>query len=295
MNIKGFFSLLIVGVLFGLSASLASMLSDSFSAYESVFIRFGVAAVVAIIAGLFIKNKFSFKNVSKTTLFIFSITFPISVILFVLSVYNTKVVLAIFTYYIADSLISFIIGFSLLGEKPDQKKLVSLFLLMVSLFFFTNILNEFKLDLGMFFGLLSGVVNAIASYYKKIIKGSSSVMNLTILQTISGASMALLAMVLSGQLFVGTINSIDIGISIFYGLVFLIIVYLMIYGFQNFNLNLGSIVVSTELIFGPVFAYFLLNQTMTSSELIGGIIVIIAVLIPNYNLLQLAVSENLKK
>lgn len=281
---KGFFSLLMVGLLFGLSGPLAKLLSDSFSAYEAVVLRFGVALLIALVINFFIKNKISFIGIPKKTLTLFSISFPVSVILFVLSIYNTKVTISIFTYYIADSITSFLIGFFFLREKIDKNKLIGLLLLIVSLGFFTNIIQDFSLTIGMLFGLLSGVTNAIASYYKKIIKGKTTVLSLTILQTISGVVIASIAMIASGSVFVRSVTSIDVVITILYGIVFLIITYLMIYGFQNFNLNLGSIVVSSELIFGPIFAYFILNEIITKPEFVGSAFVIIAIFISNKNI-----------
>jgi drug/metabolite transporter (DMT)-like permease len=202
MKLKGFLSLLTVGILFGLSGPLAKLLSDSFSAYETVFVRFSVAFIVAILVSILIKNKVSFAKVPKSNLILFSITFPVSVIFFVLSVYNTKVALAIFTYYIADSLTSYALGYLFLKEKIDAFRVVCLILVFISLIFFTNIFSVFTLDTGMIFGLLSGFINGIASYYKKVIKGQSNVMSLTLLQTFSGGLVAFIAIILSGEFFI---------------------------------------------------------------------------------------------
>jgi drug/metabolite transporter (DMT)-like permease len=60
----------------------------------------------------------------------------------------------------------------------------------------------------------------------------------------------------------------------------------MIYGFQNFNLNIGSIVVSSELIFGPIFALILLNENLTQNEIIGSILVIAAIIVSNISFLK---------
>ncbi len=60
----------------------------------------------------------------------------------------------------------------------------------------------------------------------------------------------------------------------------------MIHGFQNFNLNLGSIVVSSELIFGPLFAVLILGEGLTTWEIVGGILVIAAIVISNIDSIQ---------
>ncbi len=288
MNIKlsGFLSLFLVGVLFGLSGPLAKLLSDSFSAYEAVFVRFLIAFGFIIVFSYFSKNKITYTGVPKKVLFMFSATFPLSVLLFVLSVFNTKVALAVFTYYIADALTSYIIGYFKLSEKLDTPKIIGLILILLSLVFFSNLPDNFSVDTGMIFGLLSGFINSIASYFKKIIKGKASVVNLTILQTFTGALVAAVAVIISGEVFTRTIPAGDIAISFVYGIVFLAITYLMIHGFQNFNLNLGSIVVSSELIFGPLFAVLILGEGLTTWEIVGGILVIAAIVISNIDSIQ---------
>ncbi len=225
MNIKlsGFLSLFLVGVLFGLSGPLAKLLSDSFSAYEAVFVRFLIAFGFIIVFSYFSKNKITYTGVPKKVLFMFSATFPLSVLLFVLSVFNTKVALAVFTYYIADALTSYIIGYFKLSEKLDTPKIIGLILILLSLVFFSNLPDNFSVDTGMIFGLLSGFINSIASYFKKIIKGKASVVNLTILQTFTGALVAAVAVIISGEVFTRTIPAGDIAISFVYGIVFLAI------------------------------------------------------------------------
>jgi drug/metabolite transporter (DMT)-like permease len=67
-------------------------------------------------------------------------------------------------------------------------------------------------------------------------------------------------------------------VSLVYGLLFLIISYLLLVGFQKTDINIGSMLVSTELFFGPLFAYLMFKESLTTPEIIGSILVIIAVI-----------------
>ncbi len=55
-----------------------------------------------------------------------------------------------------------------------------------------------------------------------------------------------------------------------------------IQGFQKTDINIGSMLVSTELFFGPLFAYLMFRESLSTSEIIGSILVILAVI--NVNL-----------
>lgn len=281
LNSRPFLALLVVGMLFGISGPIAKILAGSFSAYEAVFVRFFVAFILVTFVSLLGKRKVSFKDISFQSLFYFSISYPISVLLFVLSVFNTKVALAIFTYYLADTTTSYFLGYLCLNERLTAHKVLGLVLAISSLFFFTNVFYEFRFEIGLVFGLLSGIVNGFASYFKKILRGSTSVMNLTILQTFAGMIVAAVGILCSGSFFAGEIATGDIVLAIMYGIIFLGITYLMIYGFQNINLNTGSIIISSELVFGPAFAYFILSEGLTIQEFIGSIFIILAIIVVN--------------
>ena len=67
---------------------------------------------------------------------------------------------------------------------------------------------------------------------------------------------------------------------IFGGLVVLI-AYLMLIGFQNFDLNLGTIVLSSEVFFAPLFGAIIFKEYLTMFELLGGTFIIIAIILPN--------------
>lgn len=73
-----------------------------------------------------------------------------------------------------------------------------------------------------------------------------------------------------------------IAIAFIYGLLFLIISYLLLIGFQKTDINIGSMLVSTELFFGPLFAYIIFRETLSVSEILGSLFVVVAVI--NLNL-----------
>ena len=58
-------------------------------------------------------------------------------------------------------------------------------------------------------------------------------------------------------------------------------------GFQNFDLSLGAIILSSELIFALLIGLLIFGEKPLPKEIIGGLFVMTAVILPNLNLLSL--------
>lgn len=283
MNTKstGVISLLLVGIFFGISGPIAKYLSTWVNPYQAVAIRFGVAFLLAFIISLFSKLPKAKTKVNITDIAVFSIVFPISVVFFTLAVFNTKVSLAIFSFYIANLVSSFVLGKMFLKEEINRTKLISLILIVIALSLFTNIFTGFIVDKGFVFGLISGVLQTITSISQKKLGGLDR-LNLVKIQTLTGLVFAIIFMGVTGTLSIPTLTTSALIVGFAYGLLFLIISYLLLVGFQKVDINIGSMLVSTELFFGPLFAYLIFKETLSFTEVIGSILVILAVV--NLNL-----------
>lgn len=282
LKISGYASLLMVGVFFGISGPLAKYLSPWTNAYQAVALRFGIALLFAIVTSFFTKTESKGKSNLKfidTTLF--AVSFPLSTIFFTLAVFNTKISLAIFSFYIANLVSSFIFGRIFFKEKVDKQKSISLVLILISLGFFTNITTNFNIDLGFVYGLISGILQTITSIFQKRLIGINR-LSLVKIQTFTGLIFAMIFMYFTSSLNLPILPVEGIIAALIYGLLFLIISYLLLIGFQKTDINIGSMLVSTELFFGPVFAYLIFRETLNTSEIIGSILVIFAVI--NLNL-----------
>src|SRR5258708_27257119 len=103
-------SLLSIGILFGISGVIAKYLSLYFTAYQVVVLRFFFAFIFAILVLFATKQKIKIHDLDKKTLLLFAVSFPVSVIFFVLSIFHTSVSMAVFYFYIANLASSFVFG-----------------------------------------------------------------------------------------------------------------------------------------------------------------------------------------
>jgi drug/metabolite transporter (DMT)-like permease len=59
----------------------------------------------------------------------------------------------------------------------------------------------------------------------------------------------------------------------------LAIMYLFLVGYKHTNLNVGSILVSSELFFAPLLAFMLLSEHIAANVLAGGVLTVVAAIL----------------
>jgi drug/metabolite transporter (DMT)-like permease len=57
--------------------------------------------------------------------------------------------------------------------------------------------------------------------------------------------------------------------------------FLTLIGFQNFDLNLGTIIISSELIFAPIFAALAFHEYPSANEIFGGLFIALSIILSN--------------
>ena len=272
---------MLVGVLFGLSGVMAKYLSDSLNPYQVVEYRFAIALLAALVIVAILRKKIQFGDHDKKTLAGFAISFPISVILFTLAIFNTSVALAVFSFYIATLVSSFIFGRLFFGERIHIYKQLAFGFVLLAIFVFTDPLGTSNLGIGFVFGLLSGIVQGIASSFQKRLSTATDRLSLLVFQTASGMIFAAVILLVMQEPLVASLTGFEWLVAAVFGVSMLAISYLFLVGFRHTNLNTGSILVSSELLFGPLFALLLLGEELQAQVIIGGVLIGIATIFSN--------------
>jgi drug/metabolite transporter (DMT)-like permease len=252
---------------------MAKYLSGSLNPYQVVEYRFAIALFTALVIVAVLRKKVHFGDHDKKTLAAFAISFPISVILFTLAIFNTSVALAVFSFYIATLVSSFVLGRLFFGERIHIHKQVALGLVLLAIFVFTSPFGASTLDIGFVFGLLSGAVQGIAGSFQKKLSSATDKLSLLVFQTVSGMLLTAIILFVLQEPLVVSLTSFEWLVAIIFGVSMLAISYLFLVGFKYTNLNTGSIIVSSELVFGPLFALLLLGEGLGMHVIIGGILI----------------------
>ncbi len=56
----------------------------------------------------------------------------------------------------------------------------------------------------------------------------------------------------------------------------LILNHLLLFGFQHFDVNIGTVILSLELFFAAILGFLIFGEALTANEFLGGIAIFIA-------------------
>jgi drug/metabolite transporter (DMT)-like permease len=189
--------------------------------------------------------------------------------------------------YVGSLIATYLWGKFIFGEKFSTKKMVSLGLLLVGLLIFVYPLNASTLSGGVLFGISAGLLEGSAHAFRKKLKNLKREI-LVLFQSLSGLLVGSLIFSLSGDNFTkGSITLVSVLVIILFGFLLVAIGYLLAYGFSHFDVNVGSVVLATELFFALIINFIFLKESPTTRELIGGVIIFIGSISTSINLNKL--------
>lgn len=284
----GFLTLLLAAISFGSFGIWIRLLSREMSVYQQIVLRNSFAFIIAILI-VFVARQFrniDWSRVKKVNLLFYTFLVPLSVIAYNISILNTKIAVATFAFYIGTILTGWFAGTVFYKEKLNMEKWFSLILVIIGLIFFVYPFSNGSLNLGLIAGIISGIIDGAANGFRKDLAGKVNKLVLVLLTAIGGVFVSgiMMAHFQQGFSYLGSLSVSGWVIGAFFGSLLVIINYLLLVGFQNFDLGLGSIVLSLELLFATVFGFLFLKEIPTSRELVGGILILFANMIPNINL-----------
>jgi len=280
---KGFLSLLTAGFLFGFFGILVRLLNSQLSNYQQILFRSVVGFVLASLIIILFKRKISFKNISLINLFFFAVSLPLTIIFYTLSILKTKIILAVATLYLGSILFSLLSGILFFKEKLTVKKGLAIISSIIALYYFTIPFSLTNINIGLIFGILSGFMDALSNSFKKHLGGKVDRFLLIAIQMMGTIIVSLALMFYTKTLTIPQISPFILSVGLIFGFFLMLNNYLMLVGFHNFDLNLGTIVLSSELLFASIFGYLFYKEIPTFNELIGGGLITFSIIIAHLN------------
>ena len=83
-------------------------------------------------------------------------------------------------------------------------------------------------------------------------------------------------MLVSGESAIKDVSTLPIVVGIIFGLLQIGLGNLLLYGFQHFDVNVGTIILACELAFAAILGWIFLSESPSSSELLGGVFIFMA-------------------
>ncbi len=284
----GFSALFFSALAFGTFGIWIRLLNQEMSIYQQVVLRNGFALVFAILIVIFTKQlrTVNWSKVKKLNLFFYILLVPLAVIAYNVAMLNTKMALATFAFYVGTILTGWVVGIFFFHEKLNAEKWISLVLVLIGIALFAFPFTNSSINLGFIAGVISGVLDGSANGFRKDLSGKISKVVLVALTAVGGVLVSGFMMSYFNQSFsyLGSISTTAWIIGGLFGALLLIVNYLLLVGFKNFDLGLGSIVLSLELFFALIFGAIVFGEYPTSREIAGGAFILLANIVPNMNM-----------
>jgi drug/metabolite transporter (DMT)-like permease len=280
---KGFISLLLAGFIFGTFGIWIRILNLQMTTYQQIFFRGVVGFTFASFLVFIFKQKIKLNGVNKKILLAYAFCFPLAIIFFVLSLLNTKISVTIFSFYATGIIGSLFIGSFFFKEKFTWVKVGCLGLVVVGIFFLSYPLSLSTFSFGLMMGLIGGFLDAISNSLRKFVSGKIDRFVLVAMQMGGVIVVSLVLLFINRNAVIVPMTFETIFVGIVFGGLLMFVSLLTLIGFQNYDLNLGTIVLSSELIFAPVFAVLVFQEIPSVLEIVGGLFVASAIVVSNVN------------
>jgi len=283
MNKKlGFIALFSSAFIYAFIGIFIRFASLSFGTFSQVILR-GLTGFLFLIAfHIILKRKFYISpKIDKKRLILYLSTTAFSIACATISINMIKASNTIFYIYAGILTSSLLYGVILYKEKVTYIKITCLTLSMMGIFFLAYPLQRVTV-LGAIFGLIPGVLdsteNAMIKYLGKFEKVS-----LMTLKNLCTSVLGIIMFFLFSEVLPTKILPISVISVLGLGIGMVGVVSLYFFGFKNFDLNLGNIVTSAELIIMLFLNALFLHEFPSANEVIGGSFILISLIIVSFH------------
>lgn len=235
--------------------------------------RFGLAFVFIIILNFVRRQSIILSKEALVKACLLGITFGFVVLLFTISVTNTKIANSVFLLYAGSMISSFIIGTFFLKEKLTVIKIIALTIAFAGLYMYSDAF--LVMSIGVVTGLLSGLFDGISNAIRKTLKGVNRNSILTY-QFLFSSLLAGLVLIVSGDVLIKEISLLSVIAVVVFAILQIWLGNLLLFGFQHFDVNIGTVILATELFFATILGFLLFQEIPTSKEIIGGLLIFLA-------------------
>lgn len=254
----------------------ARLVSPMFGVIAQNIVRFLLAATIMATI-VFVSKKGKFKGYSRLqytymTLLGFA-TFALG-LLFVLSVTSTKVANTFSLIYAGSILTSFATGTLLLREKVTPIKVIAILVALSGLIMYTP--GLLALHIGLAAGIAAGIADGISNLLRKQLRGIDRNVAVTYQYAVAGVLAIPMLWVWPAEA-IHTVSIGPIGAIVIFAVVSLLFGKLLLYGFSHFDVNVGSVVLATQIFFAMLLGLIFFHEVPAPNELFGGLLVFVAV------------------
>lgn len=276
---KGIFSLLLASLMFGTWGILSRYLGQSFDLFFQFWTRYLFVALI-LLCILILQRGWKKIPSANIPLFGVRILFALLTSLCIYLAFNAiSIGTAYFASYAGTILGGFVIGYFFFHERITILKGAAVVLSLTGLYViysFDFVPSEIWY---LLLALSSGISYAIFYSCSKTISKTYSVIQMTLIDY-AGCFVLTLALSFSlNEHWLPLSLTFPWLINLIAAFTFVLTNMLLIYGFKRVDVQVGTIILLTEVIFGILFAYLFFAEHITATMLVGGAMILIASLL----------------
>jgi drug/metabolite transporter (DMT)-like permease len=278
ITLGGTEALLGAAFLFAITNVLVRVMASMWGTQAQVAVRFALVWVILIIYSLVRKNTRKVIPSSKLLPAVaYSLLASAAILFFTISVQKTAIANTLFTSNAAEISVAFLLGTILLREKLTIRKIIAIILGLAGLALYSH--SIFAGSIGIIFGLLGGATTALCNLLAKRLKGvdTSAIMRMQF--GVGAIFMIILTLLFSPHDIIRTVSIWPILATILFAIILIAATRMVLYGFQHSDINIASVILSSQLPFGALLGFFIYQEVLGTNVLISGLLILGAAVI----------------
>jgi drug/metabolite transporter (DMT)-like permease len=270
LNLKGGAALLAGAITYACFGVFIRIMSTMFSIFAQTAFRFVVAFLILVAITLVTRKFEVLKGSTLVRAALLGVLFCAVVFTFTIAVTQTTIANTVFVLYAGSIVTSLLIGTFVFHEELTVGKVFAIALALIGLALYSSAL--LSLSLGLVMALVSGILDGFCNSLRKTFKGvnrSTALLH----QYAFGALLALVILAIYPQGAITTVSIAPIVTGVLFGAALVGLGNLLLYGFQHFDVNVGTVILATELFFATIIGWAFYSEIPTGHEVLGGLII----------------------
>ncbi len=270
---KGFLALLGAAILFGSTGAFVNILSNYFTEPGQLIVRSVIAVMMVVALARLFRIRFAITKDQVKYLVAVAVLYALSTSCFVYAVTSVKASTALFMLYVGVIVVTQVIGSLMFREKFGRKNIVALVILGAALVLYMQPISAGSLSFGLLIAFVGGACEAL-SYAVRKGKDTLTKESVTAAQMLGGLVIGAFFLSVQPNPIVKTeLSVVPIILMIVLGAIYVGIGYLITYGMRHYSLGMGSVVLSSDMLFALVINTIFLGQSPTGFEIVGSMLI----------------------
>lgn len=277
---KGTLAILAATVLYGSVGILARIAGFSIPIFYLGWTRMLLAAALT---GLLLLTTRRWKALAREAwgpILIRALAGVAAFLFFFISVNNIPIGTAYFIFYGGSTIVGYAFGHTWLNERLNKVKVVAFIISILGLSLIFSISIESLSPFYLLLAVAAGATTAIWNVMSKKIPNTYGPIQLAFIDNSLSFLFYMVVSLLLGELWpMPTLSPVWMA-NFLIGTFFFATGLLVVYGFRKLGAQLGSIIMLAEVVFAVFFSFLFYKEIPTTSAIIGGVLIIAAVALP---------------